>query len=83
MQFIYFVDIEDEDDGYDVAYADDWMQNNRNIQPRQGSLDIEPLTSTSNIYYDENNEVHSAMPTQGQSSDLEIVQNTHNIYYET
>ena len=58
------------------------MQNDRNIPVREDSFDAETVTSTRNVYYDEGNGMTSAIPTTGQSKNIGIVKNTHNVYYE-
>ena len=80
--YLHFLEIEDDDDGYDAAYVDDWIQSDRLNQPREELIDIEPVTSVSNVYYDENNGMSSAKPRNGEHNNIEIVKNTQNVYYD-
>ena len=45
-------------------------------------IDVEPVTSVSNVYYDDNNGMSSAKPRNGEHNNIEIVKNTQNVYYD-
>ena len=78
-----FIDIEDDDDDrYDAAYAVDLIQNERSIPARQDSFDAETVTSTRNVYYEEDNGMSPTIPRKEASNNVVIVKNTHNVYYE-